>query len=201
MIHWSLSLTVAPTARPLPVDRVLSHCRISLDQPGCDATAVNGWIDSATEQAELHTGRQLITATYEMRLDRFPCGFIAVPKPPLRSVTHIKYYAPGSAVLTTWASSNYIVDAPSGPKAQNGRIVLAPNASYPDTEDRPGAVIVTFEAGYGASDTNVPESIKAGMLLRIGSRNESREDAPSDREGQASSRLWAGFVTYMPEMR
>lgn len=187
----------------MSIPRVLSHCRIDLAQPGCDEDSVNGWIDAATEQAELHTGRQLIAATYKLHLDRFPCGYIAIPKPPLASVTKIEYYAPGATGLTTWASSNYIVDSPSGPKAQNGRIVLAPNASYPSTECRPGAVIVTFVAGYGAADTNVPESIKAGMLLRISSLNESREDSAgafSARDGEASERLWAGFVTYMPEM-
>lgn len=202
-LRWSLSLTSAPTAKPVSLERVRSHCRIDADQPGCDEDSINGWIAAATEQAELHTGRQLITATYELRLDRFPCGYIAIPKPPLSSVTHIKYYAPGDTVLTTWASSNYIVDSPSGPKAQNGRIVLAPNAFYPSTEDRPGAVIVTFVAGYGSADTNVPESIKAGILLRISKLNESREDSAgafSARDGEASERLWAGFVTYMPEM-
>lgn len=201
---WSLSQTSPPAVRPLPQDRVLSHCRIDLAQPGCDADTVNGWIDAATEQAELLTGRQLIHATYAMHLDRWPCGYIAVPKPPLSSVTHIKYYAPGSAVLTTWAAANYIVDAPSGPKAQNARIVLAPTASYPSVESRPGAIVVTFVAGYGPTDTAVPESIKAGMLLQISRFNESREDAAgafSARAGEASTRLWAGFVTYMPEMR
>jgi len=196
---WSLSQTVAPAARALSQTRVLNHCRIDLAQPGCDSDTVNGWIDAATEQAELRTGRQLIHATYEMRLDRWPCGYIAVPRPPLSSVTHIKYYAPGATTLSTWASSNYIVDAPSGPKAQNGRIVLAADAVYPEVEDRPGAIIVTFLCGYGAADTSVPESIKAGMLLKISRMNESREDG-AQQEG-AAERLWAGYVTYMPEMR
>lgn len=199
MIPWSLSLTSPPAAKPLTVQRVLDHCRIDLTQPGCDIDTVESWIDSATEQAELLTGRQLIQATFELRLDAFPCGFIPIPKPPLSSVTHVKYYAPGEAALSTLSSSWYIVDAPSGPKAQNGRIVLASGYSWPGTEPRPGAVIVTFVAGYGTSASSVPASIKDGMLLKISRRNETREDGKE--ETGASERLWSGFVTYMPELR
>lgn len=199
MIGWSLSQTTPPASRAVALARVLSHCRIDLTQPGCDEDTVNGWIDQATEQAEHFTGRQLIRATYELRLDGFPSGYIAVPKPPLSSVTHIKYYAPGETSLTTWASTNYIVDIPTGPKAHNGRIVLAPDATYPQTETRPGAVIVTFVAGYGTTFASIPASIVLGMLLKISRMNETREDAPL--QTGAAERLWSGFVTYMPEMR
>jgi len=203
VIPWSLSQTVAPAAKPLSIDRVLSHCRVELGSPGCTGPDIDGWINSAREQAELHTGRQLITATFKMRLDYFPCGHIVLPKPPCQSVTSIEYYDPDGA-LQTWAAANYVVDAPSGEKAQNARIFLATNASYPSTQSRPAAVIITFPAGYGLADTSVPDSIKSAMLLRISALNENREGSAgafSARDLDASERLLSGFVTYMPELR
>lgn len=200
---WSLSQTSAPAEAALSTERVVSHCRISLDQPGCDAATVAGWIAAATVQAEARTGRQLINATYEMHLDCWPLGRIAIPKAPLRSVTHVKYYAPGESALTTWAAANYIVFSPAGPKAQNGYISLAPRASYPTVEDKAGAIVVTFVAGYGDSEDDVPEGIKQGMLVRIAAMNELREDAAgafSTRDGETAARLWSSYITYMPEM-
>ena len=165
---WSLSQTEAPEEAALATQRVLNHCRIDIEQPGCDEATVAGWIAAATAQAEVRTGRQLITATWEMHLDCWPMGRIALPKPPLQSVTHVKYYAPGESALTT-------------------------------IEDRPGAIVITFVAGYGDDESSVPEGIKQGMLLRISGLNEVREDAQA--VGVAADHLWSGYITYMPEMR
>ena len=63
-------------------------------------------IPSVRERAENETGRQLISAIWDLWLDRWPCvddlsaieqyeypqGVIKVPLPPLQSVVYIKYY-------------------------------------------------------------------------------------------------------------
>lgn len=133
---------------------------------------VNALIETAREDAENFTKRALITQTWDLNLDTFPT-VIRIPKPPLVSVTHVKYYDT-TGTLQTFSSSSYIVDAPAGPQCLEGCISLAPNQSWPSIQTRKNAVTVRFVAGYGAASA-VPESIKQAMKLMIGHLYENRE--------------------------
>lgn len=146
------------------------------------------------------TGRTLITTTYDLKLDGFPCGYssalgqfdynnrylerqflggtgmrpIIIPKPPLISVTSITYVDTDGATQT-WASSNYTVDAPVGDFAEPGRICPVYGQVYPVTRAQPAAVTIRFVAGYGAAASAVPQPIKSAMKLLIGIWYANRE--------------------------
>lgn len=184
----ALSLVTAPTAEPLSLDQAKQQVR-QTDNTANDQYLEDILIKAARERAERETGRQLITATWDLKLDRFPClddlspweqwrypqGVIKVPLPPLQSVTSITYVdADGQS--QTWASDQYIVDAPSGPKAARGRITPAYGVTWPTTREQINAVTVRFICGYGASEANVPPRLKMGMLLDLGTLFEHRED-------------------------
>ena len=52
-------------------------------------------------------GRALLTQTWDMYLDEFPCaGEIIIPLSPLQSVTSVSYVDQHGATQT-WASANY----------------------------------------------------------------------------------------------
>ena len=87
----------------------------------------------------------------------------------------IKYYGTDNTVYYL-DGADYFVDSKSEP----GRVVLAYGKSWPGTTLRPAnGVCITFIAGYGAEDLNIPENIRNAMLLRIGDLYEHREDTLS----------------------
>lgn len=124
-------------------------------------------ITAVRERAELATQRALITQTWDLVLDEFPGdGYIEIPKPPLSSVTHVKY-RDTAGTLQTWGSSNYIVEAPSGPRARRGRVSLAFGVTWPATYGQAGDVQVRFVCGYGAAASTVPALIRSAMLADL----------------------------------
>src|SRR3990167_9515694 len=89
------------------------------------------WIASAESRAQRVSRRQLRTATYDLILDGFPsCGYIEIPKPPLQTITHVKY-RDTAGTLQTWAATNYVGEAPAGDFCQHGRLSLAYGISWP----------------------------------------------------------------------
>lgn len=130
---------------------------------------LNALIAVARQAVEVEMERALITQTWDWFKDAFPSGDFEVPKPPLGSVTSIKY-RDTNGDEQTWASANYNVDTDSAP----GRIEAAYGVSYPSTRAMNNAVTVRFVAGYGDAG-DVPESIKQAMLILIAHLYEKRE--------------------------
>ena len=138
------------------------------------------------------TGRALITQTLALTLDGFPSGWnplagnantggyyrersylggsglrpILLPRPPLVSVSSITY-VDQDGVAQTWSPSLYTVEKPTGDYADPGRIFPNFGEIYPIARAMPGAVTITFVAGYGLAAA-VPAPLKAGMKLLIG---------------------------------
>lgn len=175
----TLSLVTPPSGEPISLEEARQQVRredvVDYDD---DAFMVGILIPAARSRAEKETGRQFLEATWDLRLDRFPCGTydaIEVPKSPLLTVTGITY-VDTDGVTQTWSSSKYVVDAPAGPTAKRGRISLAYGESWPSTRYQPNAVTVRFTAGYGDQGADVPPRLRQAMLLDIGTMFEHRED-------------------------
>jgi uncharacterized phiE125 gp8 family phage protein len=166
-----LSQKTAPAARALDwMTEVRQHLRLDSDD---EQDRFMGILVPAAEQwAESATGRQLVTATWQMWMSCFPgdgCP-IWLPHMPLQSVTHVKYYD-SAGVQQTWAAANYTVDAPVGPKCGPGRIVPKAGISYPSTYGSPYEVEIEWGAGY----STVPALMKQGLLSIVGDLFEHRE--------------------------
>ena len=160
------TLVTAPVVEPLTVAEAKNHLRV---EHNSEDDGIEALIASARSYAERVTGRQLITATWRIKLNRFPCGYleaIEIPIAPLLTVVSVKYRDPAD-VLQTLATSEYVVDAPAGPYATTGRVYLALNKSWPAIAYRPDAVEVEFTAGYGPAAVNVPEELRQALLLLI----------------------------------
>jgi uncharacterized phiE125 gp8 family phage protein len=177
-----------PLDEPITLDDAKAQVRredVSID----DEYLQNILIPAVRERAERETSRQLISATWDLMLDRFPCpddlsavdrwtypqGVIRVPLPPLQSVVRITYVDP-DGVTQTWATDQYVVDAPAGPKAGRARITPAYGVIWPCTRCQIAAVTVRFVAGYGDDHSSVPPRVKMGMLLDLATLYENRED-------------------------
>lgn len=138
-----------------------------------DDTLIIEQITTARLWAEKYMNRQLVSATYDLYLDKFknPIELYACPA---SDVVYIKYYD-SNGDLQTLSSDTYTVDVVSEP----GRVALAPDYSWPDTDNRINAVVVRYVSGW-ADASEVPSMIKSGILLVVGHLYENRQAVTKD---------------------
>lgn len=159
------SLIVPPQLEPLDLEEVKKQRRFS--STSLD-TLFDLWIAGARQHMEEQTGRQLITATWETRLDAFPGhGVLEIPHPPLQDVVSV-VFDDADGVEQTIEASTYKVIAPSGPYARRGRLVLAAGSSWPTVSDCAGAIRIRYRAGYGDAPGAVSELIRYALMMLVG---------------------------------
>jgi uncharacterized phiE125 gp8 family phage protein len=165
----SLKLITAPTLEPVTLEEAKKHLRIESSDEDVEIT---GWIQAAREWCEGYQNRAFITQTWELALDSFPLGtYIKIPKPPLQSVTSVKYYDTDETE-NTFSADSYHVDTYSEP----GRIVLKYGETWPsDTLRTANGVIIQFKVGYGDAAASVPEKVKQAIKVLVGHLYENRE--------------------------
>lgn len=155
-------------------------CKIDADT---EDVLVQGWLAAAKEIVE-RSGRRLLTQTWKVTLDRFPCSrTIVLPLFPVQSVSSITYYD-ASNTSQTLSSSNYLVDI-TGSKA---RIELLSTSTWPATYDRMAAVTITFVVG-ATKAPDVPAVIRAALMLLVGHFYANRETV---RVGNIASEIPLG---------
>lgn len=164
----SWTLYTPPTEEPVTLAEIKDHLHISST---AEDSLLTLYAQMAREAVEGECWRALMPQTWDLYLPGWPAGgVIEIPRPPLQSVTSIKYTDDEGAVHT-FAASNYRVDTASKP----GRVVLAPDANWPsDALDSSNPVVVRFVAGY-ADASAVPSMAKAAILLQIGEIYANRE--------------------------
>ena len=195
-------LVTAPVREPFTVEYVKKHVRIPAGMTDEDRL-VSDWIVSARTRGEIETGRQFVTATWDLRLECFPGYEFELSYPPLQTVVSVTYRGV-DGVQTVLDSTRYQFDAPGGPTAPAGRLRPAYGLYWPTTQ--PGAfdaVVIRIIAGYGdALDTDnvvisVPAPIRQAILIAIGDYAEGRQSPQRLTGGSAtladdvSWRLWA----------
>lgn len=151
-------LVSAPASEPF--DLAVIKLDVSEDQSTWDSL-LTSLIKTAREMAEHRTGRALITQTWKITLESFPCRNIKLPFPRLQSITHIKYLDQDGN-LQTLAGSEYQVITDE----LIGSVQPAYGKSWPSARCQPGSVEIQFVCGYGNADA-VPESIKTWMKMAI----------------------------------
>jgi uncharacterized phiE125 gp8 family phage protein len=87
-------------------------------------------------------------------------------RPPLQSVSFVKYLDHDNV---EHAFTDYITDIRNEPGGVYFRSL--PNATLLES----GAITVRFVAGYGASESNVPERLKNAILALVAYWYENRE--------------------------
>jgi uncharacterized phiE125 gp8 family phage protein len=177
-------LYVAPATEPLSVQEVRDHLRYPVSY-GEDAL-IERWIQSARIRAEIETGRQLITATWDVKIDAFPEGELELPYPPVQQVVSVSYVDQAGAVQV-WGATNYQVSTPRGPTAPAARLCPVYGVAWPTTKSQTyDAVTIRIKAGYGDTPETVPAPILTAMLIMIGDLAEGR---------QSPQRLTGGSAT------
>lgn len=163
-----LRLKTAPTAEPIDLAEVKAH---ALPIAGDQEPLLLGMITAARQVAEQQLQRTLLTTTWELSLDAWPYGYeIVLPRPPLASVTSVKYWDV-NGTQQTLSSAYYFVDTIAEP----GRVVLKDTYYWPSLQDgRPMPITIEYVAGWTKAE-DVPQAIRQWLLLHVAAQNENRE--------------------------
>ena len=169
-----LTIVTAATANPVSLTEFRDYARID---DNVDTSLIFAIIGAATRFCEEYTNRSFVTQTLRLSLDgigeydqqiqdgfytgpfqTFYKNFIEIPKPPLISVSSIKFFD-DSDTESTWATSNYYIDNVSEP----ARVILRDGGAYPTDLRNANGIQVNYTAGYGAASA-VPEAIRVAIM-------------------------------------
>jgi uncharacterized phiE125 gp8 family phage protein len=202
----NFKIVTAVTTEPVTLAEARLALRLTDDDPTDEDSLITAWITAAREIAEHYTGRALAAQTLEAALDAFPCSadrawrlafphgdFIDLPRPPVASITSVKY-TDTAGVEQTISSSAYALS----PYGLSNRIAPTYGNYWPSTQRIPDAVRIRYVTGYGASGqpaggefVTVPKSVKSAILLMVVWFNEHRGDEmdPNDIQPPAAKAL------------
>jgi uncharacterized phiE125 gp8 family phage protein len=151
----------------LSLTTVKAHLRVD---NASDDTLIQALIDSAVGLAEHITGRTFDQRSRTHRAADFG-GYVALPGAPVTEVTEVKYLD-AAGVEQTLPSGDYVLESGDDWPA----IVPGFGTCWPAVQTgRSDAVRVTYAAGYGATESDVPAAIRQWLLLAIGTWYNLRE--------------------------
>ena len=180
-----ITLTTRASALPIKAADMRQHCG---EIPPDDVQLVTDYIKASWEQLEHDTGRALLNNVYRMSMDGFPeSEIIEVPRFPLVSVDSIVYDDDTDGSEQTWDAANYRVST----SRRYGRITPAYDQSWPTTRDQIDAVRITFTAGHGTAESDVPAFAKQALRLYVADAYRFRELGAMDDN---TRKAWAAAV-------
>ena len=174
-----LKIDTAWTTSAVATSEQKSFMRVDFSD---DDTLIGELVKASQNVIQTYLNRAITTQTLELYLDRLPfyndlklqegiytapdieynSNYIVLPRPPVASVTHVKYFD-DSDTESTFSSSKYYVDLIS----EQARVVLRTGESWPTvTETRnANAYVVRYVAGYGGASDVPPPIVQAIKLL------------------------------------
>ncbi len=169
MSHFSLTLVTPPAVEPVAIGDVREALRLGESD---EVPLVERYIVGARQQVENDTQRKLVTQTWDVGVDCWPCGDepLCLPIAPIQSVTSITAYDP-DGIGTVWSTDHYAVDVASTPP----RIYLKSGQSWPSDRRYYVAGVIRVVAGYGDSGSSVPMALRQAIEYIVAHRYENRE--------------------------
>ena len=193
----NVAIVTRPTSEPVSVAEAKDHLYID----GSDNDSmIAGIVSTARAKMEGWTRRQIMTATWDYCLDRFPVqNFIVLPFGNLQTVTSVKYKDVYGVESTMVAVTGYLVETNG---EGHGRIVLPYGCTWPSGDFYPSnPITIRFVCGW-TSAALVPFTIKHGIKLLCSEMYEARGEpvigstvveSHAAENLIASERLWGNF--------
>lgn len=173
-------VTTAPVSEPFSAAEMRNHIRVTVP---AENNLISEYIAAARNDCENFCERSILTQTIKAYFDDWPPAdrwisggivernispYFELPRPPVQSVTAIRYYD-SNGVQQTLGLSIVLQDLISEP----ARIYLAPNQSWPSIQNRSHAIEVEYVGGW-ANEGAVPPLLKQGMRWRAAQMFEFR---------------------------
>lgn len=158
--------TAAPTVEPVSLEWARDNLRLTDD---IEDLLLAQRIMTAGEMVEEMMGKQLITQTWQ-RVSPGASDRIEIAKTPVQSISSISYQDQDDATQTLTVSDFYLY-------ASEDRAYLEPKstAQWPVFYDREDSLTITFVAGFGDAESDVPETAKQAILLLCSHWFENRQ--------------------------
>lgn len=167
-------LITAPATEPVSVEDAKTFLKIT-DQNEQDAL-IGALIKSARLWVEEYLRRPLIEQTWDFFLDKFPeDGEIVLPLPPTTGITGV-FYKDDDGAEQTWNSSEYDVFLPAGPTADHAKITVRRGFAWPSANGDARSIRIRATCGYGASATDVPETVRTAIKMIVATNIENPQD-------------------------
>jgi uncharacterized phiE125 gp8 family phage protein len=200
--YQTLRVATQPAVEPVTLAEAKSHLRVDTST---DDAYVGTLITAAREWTEAYLNRSLIHRQYVMTLESFPVSDdeVSLPMPPMATAgttTAVSLtYTLQSGATATLSTATYRVSRYSTP----GEIQTIYGGTWPANQiEDENAVSVTWWAGYGATGSSVPASIRHAILMLVGYWYENRSTVlvgsiskPLEFavESLLSSQKWGGY--------
>ncbi|MGA1399293.1 MAG: head-tail connector protein [Phycisphaerales bacterium] len=167
--YRSLVRYTAPAVEPVSLAEAKAHCRVDTDD---DNAYIQTLITTAREYVEDILDISMITTVWEARYDCFPLWELTLPRPPMQAQTvTVVYRDEGGVNQTITSTAGFQID----PYTTPGRIYPLYNGTWPAVRGDENSVVVRWSAGYGASGTAVPATLKHLCLLLVAHWHSIRE--------------------------
>ena len=159
-----------PSVYPNTLTELKDHLKIADLVDTSEDAVLTKYLQAAQYAIEQHCRITLITAHRVMTFDQFE-DVIALPRPPLQSVTSVKYLD-ADGTQQTLADSVYDVSTIRKP----GEISRGFGQSWPSVRNQRNAIEVRWKAGFGDAAADVPDDLRHAHLLLCGHWYENREN-------------------------
>lgn len=161
-----VKIITEPAVEPVSLTEAKARLKVTVSAEDDDITAL---VAECRAVAEAECNRAFATQTLSLFLDGFPRGgeAIRLPRPPLQSVTWVRYYDEAGD-LQTMSADLYHVAANGEP----GRVrPTAAQGYWPLTATgKPESVEIRYVAGFGLASA-VPRIAKAAILAILADRH------------------------------
>ncbi len=177
------ALIVPAIGQTLSLTEAKAHLRIDHDD---DDALVQSLIATATDHLERTTGICLLTQTWRLYLDAWPeQGLVKLPGYPVTAISEIRVYdgdGQVSAEPVAWTLDS---------AARPARLMVT-------TAAQPGQMLngieIDFQAGFGDTGADVPDSLKRALLLHIALMHEFSGAVANDQQPAAIPAGWDRLV-------
>jgi len=161
------SLVTAPSGEPVTATELRTHLRITTND---EDVYLRELITLARTHLEQITWRAFLTQTWDYWWNDFNVEPLKIPRPPLSSVTHVKYYDSDEVLQTlstdTWENAE---------RDGYGIVRRKYDQDWPMLRGYYDDVNLRAVCGYGDAD-DVPPNLKHAIKLLAGHWFENRED-------------------------
>lgn len=198
MRHSAAVIVNAPEGEVISLAEASDHLRVDRADESND---IRTKLEAAVETAQDFTGRKLLTQTWNIFWDRFPCSScepLLIPFGQLDSVEKLEYRKTDGTWVELVVNTDIVVDNAQEP----ARILPAYGKTWPAAQLAPGSSIkAEIVCGYGES-ADVPATIKAAILLQLGHLYSHRESVTVGNSSNIESKeLALGFANLLSGYR
>jgi uncharacterized phiE125 gp8 family phage protein len=189
-IPFSLACVTDPTSEPVTTTECKAAARITNSEE--DAYVAN-LITGVRKWCEDYTERAFMTQTWRLGMDGVPAhDTIHIPRLGLKKVNYILSYDVNNAPATMSASMYYV-------DVYGNRILLNDAQQWPQNLRKLDALVINFDAGFGATASLVPQVIRNAIKVAVAYTFEHRGDE-KEIGGRVSANAQMRMTFEIPDM-